>query len=142
MLLWTINQNAAITNSRATGISGANPASIRQYYRTAIVQVFHDESVGARPLSRLAVYGSIDGSRFPPLGANAEALVLHTANYSGARMRGPQAQSADGTVATAIAVALLPPWLMLEYTAGGGPGGPLQVQVRLTFIGSPPAGVE
>ncbi len=143
LLMWTISQSAAITNSRTTGIAGANPRQFASYYRTAIFQVFHDESLGLRALTRLAIYGSIDGTRFPALGANAEALVLHTANFSGARMRGPQVQGADGTVATALRVELLPPWLILEYSAGAGAGaGTLQVQVRATFIGSPPAGVE
>ena len=76
VLLWSIQATGpTATNERVAGITGVNPVQLKPYYTGAVISV---AVLGKFDyiLTRVAVLGSMDGTRFGPPGLDDAIFTM------------------------------------------------------------------
>jgi len=148
-VVWAVMAGQARTNERVAGIVaprhangvGNNPIAISAYYVGAVFGISCVKKVNAS-LSAVRIYGSLDAARWPDAGEASEAMVTMNKDLAQGASVIRYPIGISSAIGTELAPRMLPRFLMLEYTVAGAAGLQLALEIRATFIGSPPFGGE
>src|SRR5258707_651624 len=152
-IMWNIVAGQARTNERVLGISCPsnppgfqdNPLGVSSYYVGAVFAISCVVKNGGAAISAVRIYGTLAEPqgpiRFPAPGDAGEALVVMNKDLLPGQsvLRFPVG---SGLAGVDVSPRILPPILLVEYTCTGTAGMQLALQVRASFIGTPPFGEE